>query len=80
MQDPSEVARDPQVDANGYLGAADLGDGDGMPTVTLPIQFDEQPTTPRRAPEHAEHTEEALLELGLGWDEIGRLKDQGTIN
>jgi crotonobetainyl-CoA:carnitine CoA-transferase CaiB-like acyl-CoA transferase len=47
--------------------------------VTVPVQFDGQPGSPTRAPEHGEHTEAALVELGLSWDEIGALKDRGAI-
>jgi formyl-CoA transferase len=32
------------------------------------------------APEHGAHTEMVLLEMGLGWDEITRLKDAGVVN
>jgi len=38
------------------------------------VQFDEQPATVRRAPEHGQHTDEVLLELGYDWDRIVELK------
>ena len=47
--------------------------------VATPIQFDEHPSQPTRAPEHGEHTEMVLLERGLTWDEIGSLKDAEAI-
>ena len=34
------------------------------------MQFDETPPSVRGAPEHGEHTDEVLLELGLTYDEI----------
>jgi crotonobetainyl-CoA:carnitine CoA-transferase CaiB-like acyl-CoA transferase len=79
VQTPTEVHDDPQVRANGYIAATDMGNGVSLPLVTSPVQFDSEPGRPRRAPEHGEHTEEVLLELGLTWDEIGALKDQGAI-
>lgn len=75
---PDEVGDDPQVVANGYLGAVELGDGAELPVVTSPVQFG-GPAPVRRAPEVGEHTEEVLLRSGLHWDEITALKDAGAI-
>ncbi|WP_426574478.1 CaiB/BaiF CoA transferase family protein [Aquihabitans sp. McL0605] len=79
VQSPGEVAHDPQVVANGYLGEVDLGVGDPLPSVAAPFQFDGRPTPPQRSPEHGEHTEQQLLELGLTWADITALKEAGVI-
>ena len=50
-----------------------------LPMVTVPVQFDEQPSRPTRAPEHGEHTESVLVDLGLSWDEIGRSRTAGRV-
>ncbi len=79
VQQPQEVAGDPQVEANAYLRSVDVGNGASLPMVASPVQFDEQPNRPTRGPEHGEHTEAVLLELGLDWDEIGGLKQRRVI-
>jgi crotonobetainyl-CoA:carnitine CoA-transferase CaiB-like acyl-CoA transferase len=82
VQEPLDLYDDEQAQANGYLADVPLGDGEGavrVPMVTSPVQFDEEPGRPTRAPEVGEHTEEVLLELGLTWPEIGDLKDRGAI-
>jgi crotonobetainyl-CoA:carnitine CoA-transferase CaiB-like acyl-CoA transferase len=79
MQSTAELLDDPQLRANGYLQEVEAGDGSTFPLVGAPVQFDERPATLRRAPEAGEHTEEVLLELGLGWDELGPLKAAGAI-
>jgi hypothetical protein len=45
---------------------------------TSPFQFDGVPGGASRAPEHGEDTESVPLELGMTWDEITTLKDQGA--
>lgn len=53
--------------------------GNPYQIVTAPVQFDETPPAPARAPEHGQHTEEILLELDLDWDDIAAAKDSGAI-
>jgi crotonobetainyl-CoA:carnitine CoA-transferase CaiB-like acyl-CoA transferase len=45
----------------------------------VPVQFDGRPPELRRAPEHGEHTETVLAELGYTWDDIGKLKEAGVV-
>ena len=74
----AELYDDPQVVANGYLPAADLDQGP-VQFVASPAQFDEAPVGITRAPEHGEHTELILLELGYDWDDITSFKEAGAI-
>lgn len=79
MQTPLEVHDDAQVQANGYLADVPMANGSSLTLVTSPVQFDESPAAPARAPEHGEHTETTLLDLGLSWEEIAKLKDSGAL-
>lgn len=78
VQSTHDVLDDPQVVANGYIAHVDVN-GVDVPMVAVPVQFDECESKPVRAPEHGEHTESVLLELGLSWDEIGDLKSNGAL-
>ncbi|SFT82009.1 Crotonobetainyl-CoA:carnitine CoA-transferase CaiB [Geodermatophilus amargosae] len=78
VQDSFEVSQDPQVLANGYLTEVDAG-GRKVPVAASPWQFGEARYPLRAAPEHGEHTDEVLLELGLDYEEILKLKISGTV-
>ena len=62
-----------------YYDPGRMANGTTLRMVTSPVQFDERPGAPTRAPELGEHTEEVLLELGLTWDEITELQERGAI-
>jgi crotonobetainyl-CoA:carnitine CoA-transferase CaiB-like acyl-CoA transferase len=79
LQTPREVHSDPQVVPNGYLADVEMANGSQLTLVTSPAQFDEESAHPTRAPELGEHTEMALLDLGLSWDELTALKQRSVI-
>lgn len=79
FQTLDELYEDPQVIANGYLPAMSTSSGEEVQLVSSPAQFDEEPVEVERAPEHGEHTELALMDLGYDWEEIAAMKESGAI-
>jgi len=80
VQDVHEVIADPQVRANRYIVAFDHPNFGPFETIDTPARFGTSRVGARGpAPELGQHTEEVLLERGLSWDEIGRLRDSGAL-
>jgi crotonobetainyl-CoA:carnitine CoA-transferase CaiB-like acyl-CoA transferase len=75
VQTAAEAARDLQTAANGFVGSVE----GRYSLVRSPAIFDEGRPDLTRAPEHGEHTEEILLELGRTWDDIAALKETGAV-
>ena len=79
VQDTLEAAADPQTVANGYLQDCTTADGTPFRLVAVPVQYDEEPAVPGRAPEFNEHGDQILAALGLDWDAILDLKARGVV-
>src|SRR5262249_49376316 len=59
-QSAHEVAQDPQVLINDYLVQVQSDDRVPYTLASVPVEFDETPTKPGRAPTVGQHTEEVL--------------------
>ena len=79
VQQANELVDDPQVKANGYVPHVVRDDGVEFDLVANPVQFDEEHLQLVPAPEHGQHTEEILLEMGYDWDAIIAHKESGDI-
>jgi crotonobetainyl-CoA:carnitine CoA-transferase CaiB-like acyl-CoA transferase len=78
VQNAAEAATDPQVVANNLVTQV-AGPAGTYPLVASPAQFDGLATSLAPAPEHGQHTEEVLLELGRTWEDIIGLKESGAV-
>ncbi|WP_220186888.1 CaiB/BaiF CoA transferase family protein [Pseudonocardia pini] len=74
----TELSDDEQVRANDYLCTSDQG-GTEVTLVPPPTRFDGESPVLTRAPEHGEHSEEVMLELGFSWEQIAKFKDAGVL-
>ena len=81
VQSLHQLEDDPQVIANDYITSFDHPALGLVKACNHPNIYSETPAGFwREAPELGQHTEEILIEdLGLDWDDIGRLREAGAI-
>lgn len=75
-----DLGADEQAIANDMIVEVEPGDGGpAFKVVRGPVQFNHEPLETTRAPQASEHTETVLMELGIDWDRIEKLKASGAI-
>jgi crotonobetainyl-CoA:carnitine CoA-transferase CaiB-like acyl-CoA transferase len=79
VQDTLEAVADPQTVANGYVQECRTAGGTPFRLVAAPVQFDEEPAVPGRAPEFNEHGDSILADIGFDTEAIVDLKIRGVV-
>ncbi len=80
VQTVSDVVRDAQAIENDFFVEAEHPIGRRIKLVGSPVLFDGvRPAVRRTAPELGQHTEEVLLELGYGWEDVAAFRDGGAL-
>ena len=80
VQTVLEASQDPQALALEMYQKIPHRSGQQISLVKTPVEFSATPPAIRHgAPELGEHTEEVLLELGYGWDDIAKLRENGVL-
>jgi crotonobetainyl-CoA:carnitine CoA-transferase CaiB-like acyl-CoA transferase len=79
VQDTLEAIEDVQTVANGLVQTLETADGTPFELVVAPVQYDEEPAIPRRAPEFNEHGDAILGTLGYDEEQIIDLKIRGVV-
>ena len=78
--DYRSMLKSEQARVNGYLLELDHPVAGKILVSGTPVTINGEVTTEaKQAPEHGQHTEEVLLELGYTWEEIGALRDNGAV-
>jgi crotonobetainyl-CoA:carnitine CoA-transferase CaiB-like acyl-CoA transferase len=81
FQSVLDLVTDEQALANDMIFEVETPNSDKpIRLVRGPVQFNHAPVETKRGPQPSEHTETFLLEMGLDWARIERLKADGAIS